>query len=277
MQARLESLRHALTCARAPADGFSDETEVLASLVGLTVVASGFVAAPSGASDVFSGDQLWNQQWEILDGWNRSSSPVIADIDGVAGNEVVLAPRMASCRPTTGMAHAVDYGGHPGVALAATLRTPRRRSIRARRSPTSTGMVSPKVIVGVGSTWAPNQEWLGPRVMAVTATFSGRPTTHVTPARSGPIPPRSTAGVKQYHPRNRRCRWRRVRRRRLRGWDFMIWAVDRFGEPLPGFRSNNDDTIWSSQRCSISMTTAGRRSSSAVTVRPVASSIAPAA
>ncbi len=39
---------------------------VLASLVGMTVVASGFVAAPSGASDVFSGDQLWNQQWEIL-------------------------------------------------------------------------------------------------------------------------------------------------------------------------------------------------------------------
>ncbi len=27
-------------------------------------------------------------------------------------------------------------------------------------------------------------------------------------------------------------------------WDFMIWAVDRLGEPLSGFSINNDDTVW---------------------------------
>ena len=222
---------------------------VLASLVGLTVVASGFVAAPSGASDVFSGDQLWNQQWEILDGWNRSSSPVIADIDGVAGNEVVFGAQDGLLRAYNGDGtRKWTAAAIPGVAPGCNAQN---TASAIDSSPAVADLDRngvPEVIVGVGSTWAPNQNgsvlafdgrngdilWQTDDARDTSTIWTDSPAldgwceaTFVTPA-IGDVDGDGYDDVV------------------YGSWDFMIWAVDRFGEPLPGFPFNNDDTIWSS-------------------------------
>ncbi|MEO0492688.1 MAG: S-layer homology domain-containing protein [Actinomycetota bacterium] len=222
---------------------------VLASIAGLTVLGSSLAVNPSAASDAFSGDQLWNQQWEILDGWNRSSSPVIADIDGVAGNEVVFGTQDGFLRAYNGdgtrkWTAAAIPGVAPGCNAQGT-------ASAIDSSPTVADLDKdgiPEVIVGVGSTWAPNQNgsviafdgrngdilWQTDDARDTSNIWTGSRTldgwceaTYVTPA-IGDVDGDGYDDVV------------------YGSWDFMIWAVDRFGEPLPGFPFNNDDTIWSS-------------------------------
>ncbi|MEM8706716.1 MAG: FG-GAP-like repeat-containing protein, partial [Actinomycetota bacterium] len=221
----------------------------LASVAGLALAASTLSATPVGAAEAFSGDPLWNQQWEILDGWNRSSSPVIADIDGVAGNEVVFGTQDGFLRAYNGDgSRKWTAAAVPGIPAGCNGQS---TASAIDSSPTVADLNKdgiPEVIVGVGSTWAPNQNgsviafdgrdgdilWQTDDARDTSNIWTGSraldgwcEATYVTPA-IGDVDGDGYDDVV------------------YGSWDFMIWAVDRFGEPLPGFPFNNDDTIWSS-------------------------------
>lgn len=218
----------------------------LASLTAAALVANVLFAAPAGATPPYEKD------WALLiDGWNRSSSVVIADIDGDAANEIVVGHQDGRLRAyegdgtlkwSTRAVPTVDAGNGCAAQNGASA---------IDSSPAVADLDddgTPEVIVGVGSTWAENQN-------GGVVVFDG-----VTGAKEwGTDLARDTGDV-----------W--ANSGQLDGWcegvfatpaigdvdgdgrldivfagfDFHIWAVDRTGTPLSGFPFDNDDSVWSS-------------------------------
>jgi hypothetical protein len=186
----------------------------------------------------------------ITSGWNRSSSPVIADIDADGSNEVVFGHQ-------DGMLRAYDENGSlewatravPGLASECNAQsTPSAiDSSPAVADLDADGI--PEVIVGVGSAWHADQngsvivfdgvsgaiEWafdhsedagdLWPYPIPVDDGWCEG--TFATPA-IGDVDGDGYLDIV------------------FGSWDWLIWAVDRFGQPLPGFPVDNADTVWSS-------------------------------
>ncbi len=202
-------------------------------------------AAPATAADT-SFDKAWAA---LIPGWNRSSSPVIADIDGDGRNEVVVGHQDGTLRAYEG----------DGTLKWATPAVPStgagcNRQTGASAIDSSPAVADldkdgrPEIIVGVGSTWAPNQnggvvvfdgvtgarEWgtaLGFDTGDVWAN-SGSPDGWCEGVFSTPsIGDVDGDGYLDIV---------------FAGFDFSIWTVDRNGTPLPGFPFNNDDSVWSS-------------------------------
>ena len=184
-----------------------------------------------------------------FDGWNRSSSPVIADIDADGHNEVVVGHQ-------DGLLRAYEADGRlkwataavPGVNAGCNAQT----TASAIDSSPAVGDLDldgvPEIVVGVGSTWAAGQNGGVIAFDGVTGAVEWRTALG-----------RDTGNVWENSPH-------------LDGWcegvfstpaigdidgdgypdvtfasfDFFIWSVDHTGTPLTGFPFNNDDSVWSS-------------------------------
>lgn len=204
-------------------------------------IASGATATP------------YSKSWSFtIDGWNRSSSPVIADIDGDGRNEIVFGHQ-------DGMLRAYEGDGSlkwetpaiPGINAEQKC-TPQTTPTAIDSSPAVAdidGDGAAEIIVGVGSTFVPNQngsvisfdgrtgqiEWAFEQSRDTASLWAGATpipdhwceATYATPA-IGDVDGDGNLDIV------------------FGSWDFRIWAVDGSGQPLPGFPVNNDDTVWSS-------------------------------
>jgi FG-GAP-like repeat/S-layer homology domain len=218
---------------------------LVATWAALAMTLAGLAAAPASAA-VVPFDKAWAA---LIPGWNRSSSPVIADIDGDGQNEIVVGHQDGTLRAYEGdgtlkwasSAVPSTNAGCNGQGGASAIDS----------SPAVADLDEdgrPEVIIGVGSTWAPNQnggvvvfdgatgtrEWgtaLGFDTGDVWAN-SGSPDgwcegVFSTPS-IGDVDGDGSLDIV------------------FASFDFSIWAVDRNGTPLPGFPFNNDDSVWSS-------------------------------
>ena len=192
----------------------------------------------------------YSKRWAfLLDGWNRSSSPVIADIDGDGDNEVVFGHQDGVLRAYHGNGTLMwAVAAVPGIGAGCRA----QGSASAIDSSPAVADIDadgrPEVIVGVGSTWAPNQNgsviafdgatgatewrWAGGRDTGNVWANTGSPdgwceAIFATPA-IGDVDGDGHLDVV------------------FAGWDFNIWAVDRNGVALTGFPVDNDDSVWSS-------------------------------
>ena len=218
---------------------------VLGALSALALVATLAAAVPALAAS-----SAYEKDWALLlDGWNRSSSPVIADIDADGENEIVFGHQDGRLRA---------YEGDGTLKWS----TPAVPSLNARCNAQTTASAidsspavadidedgTPEIIIGVGSTWAEHQN-------GGVIVFDGK-----TGAKEwGTAIGRDSGDIWESSP-NLDGWCEGVFATPAIGdvdgdghldvvfaaWDFYIWAVDRFGTPLSGFPFNNDDTVWSS-------------------------------
>ena len=215
-------------------------TAALALFLALLAVEPASSAPPAG----------YEQDWVVdLNGWNRSSSPVIADIDDDGANEVVIGHQDGILRA---------YEGNGGLKWSAPAVPGIGPACNAQGAPSAIDS-SPavadldndgkaEIIVGVGSTWVANQngsivvfdgatgarEWgftggldrgsLWSNTLALDGWCEG---VFATPA-IGDVDGDGGLDIV------------------FASWDFQIWAVDANGTPLSGFPIDNDDSVWSS-------------------------------
>ena len=235
-------------------DGWSRPVRCIAVAAALAVWSS-FSVPPSAAEVADAREEL---AWSLeLPGWNRSSSPVIADIDADGVNELVFGHQDGRLRAYEGdgklkwarkLVPGYDPGGEKG------------QCVNAQRGPSAIdsspavadvdGDGRPEVIVGVGSTFAHAQhgtvfmvdgktgrvEWSFEHSRD-TGTHGG---TVVTPVPDGWC--EGTYSTPAIGDVDGDGELDIV----FASWDFYIWAVDGEGRPLAGFPFNNDDTVWSS-------------------------------
>ena len=216
-----------------------------------------------GNGDINNTVRPYIKAWSFnLDGWNRSSSPVIADIDNDGQNEIVFGHQDGILRAFEGdgrlkwSTRAIpgineEQNCNPQLTPSAIDSSPAVADIDAD------GDV--EVVVGLGSTFVPHQngsvisvngktgriEWAFTSSFDNASLWAGQTpeadgwceATYATPA-IGDVDGNGTVEIV------------------FASWDFRIWAVDGRGNPLPGFPVNNDDTVWSSPHYLIQITMA---------------------
>ena len=192
----------------------------------------------------------YQKDWALLlDGWNRSSAPVIADIDADNENEIVFGHQDGTLRAyegdgtlkwSTRAVPSIGPGCRGQSGASAIDSSPAVADIDEDGTP--------EVIVGVGSTWVANQNggvvaFNGRTGAREWGTALGRDTGNVW-ANSGSLDGWcegvfSTPAIGDVDGDGHLDVV-------FAGFDFNIWAVDRFGAPLRGFPFDNDDSVWSS-------------------------------
>ena len=228
----------------------TDRMGMLRRLYGSAIVAIlvSTVLAGSPASGVGAG---YHKDWAfLLDGWNRSSSPVIADIDGDGVNEVVFGHQDGKLRAYEGDGTLKwETAAIPGTSAECNGQSSASAIDSSPAVADIDGDGMPEIVIGVGSAWKANQngsvivfdgatgaiEWAFDHSRDEGNVWNGASpvndgwceATYATPA-IGDVDGDGHLDVV------------------FASWDFYIWAVDRFGQPLPGFPINNDDTVWSS-------------------------------
>ncbi|MEZ5165585.1 MAG: FG-GAP-like repeat-containing protein [Acidimicrobiales bacterium] len=217
----------------------------LVSVVGVVAVVTGvLVASPAAAGGPYSKD--WAT---LLPGWNRSSSPVIADIDADGQNEVVFGHQDGRVRAYEGNG-TLKWSTAAVPSLAGGCRAQGTGSA-VDSSPAVADIDedgTPEVIVGVGSTWVSGQNggvvvFNGKTGAKEWGTRLGRDEFNVwSGSAAGDGWCEGVFSTPAIGDVNGDGHLDIV----FASWDFYIWAVDRHGNPLPGFPFNNDDTVWSS-------------------------------
>lgn len=189
-----------------------------------------------------------------LPGWNRSSSPVIADIDADGAGEVVFGHQDGRLRAYEGDGELKwEQPLVPGHDPKGACKNPQTRPSAIDSSPAVAdvdGDGTPEVIVGVGSTFAPNQHG---SVFMIDGE-SGRVEWHFEHSRDsgthgGSVVTSNLDGWCEgtySTPAIGDVNGDGSQEIIFASWDFYIWAVDHEGRPLPGFPINTDDTVWSS-------------------------------
>ncbi|MEM9202646.1 MAG: S-layer homology domain-containing protein [Actinomycetota bacterium] len=207
-------------------------------------------ASLAWASPAAAGNAIFDEAWShSSSGWNRSSSPVIADIDGDGQNEVVIGHQDGNLR-----AYEADGSLKWSSAAVPGINAGCNNQSYASAIDSSPAVAdldkdgTAEVVVGVGSTWQSSQNGGVIAFDGVTGAIEwqtrlGRDMGNVwenTPNKDGWCEGvYSTPAIGDIDGDG----WLDVV---FAAWDFYIWAVDRNGNALPGFPFDNDDSVWSS-------------------------------
>jgi len=221
----------------------------IASAIAMFAAVTAFASPAQGGTGGGVAGPAAPARWShSLPAWNRSSSPVIADLNGDGSNDVVVGAHDGYLRAYRGDGSMLwQAAAVPGIGSGCN----------AQSTPTSIGS-SPavadldgdgrvEVIVGLGTTWVRNQngglivldgatgavkwKWTGDRDFAnvwdnVAANDGWCEAVFSAPA-IGDVDGDGYPDVV------------------FGGWDQRIWALDRFGNTLSGFPFAADDTVWS--------------------------------
>ena len=201
-------------------------------------------AGPSVAATTYA------PQWSTtFDGWNRSSSPAIADIDGDGENEIVMGHQ-------DGVLRAFEADGTlkwsspaiPGVNTGCNAQT---TASAIDSSPAVADLDqdgTAEIIVGVGSTWVSNQNGGVIAFDGVSGAIEWRTALgvdHGSVWDNTSVPDGWCEGVFA-SPAVGDVDGDGQLDVVFAGFDWNVWAVDHTGAPLHGFPVVTDDSIWSS-------------------------------
>jgi len=221
----------------------------VAAVAAMLAAATLVVPAEAGGGGLSSGPSAPARWSRTLPAWNRSSSPVIADLDGDGSSDVVVGAYDGYLRAYRGDGTPMwATAAVPGVAPGCNRQSTPTAISSSPSVADLDGDGRPEVVIGMGSSLVAGQNgglivldgatgsvrwrWSGDRDFANIWANSPTPDgwcegVFSTPAIGdvdGDGHPDIVFG----------------------GWDQRIWALDRFGNPLGGFPFAADDTVWSS-------------------------------
>lgn len=213
------------------------------------VAAGSSLAGPALAAPdqgpVAAGDVLPTRAWtQTFAGWNRSSSPVIADVDGDGANDIVFGHQDGKLR-VVGAADGSPRPGWPQTVSIASGAAP-----SAIDSSPAVGDLDRdgdlEIAVGMGSTWRANQQ-------GGVVVFEGNGkvrcrfgTLDVFNIWSGRLPADGFRDGVYSSPAIGDVDGDRYPDIVFGSFDHRIYAMNRRCRLLPGFPVDVEDTIWSS-------------------------------